>query len=256
MRKVLWLAWATLGSVTSTYAAPEAILPPDSLYYVVQACKRAQVLAGVPFPCMRVELSSGSQPGFAVVPNPNMASVLLVPIQRISGIESPELLDEGKPNWWHLAWVSRGLLKERAKGKLARGDFALAINSREARSQNQLHIHIACTDRNLLKRIAPLEEAISGSWSRFPLDLASESWATLIKEEDLKTNLFVLLARLDQTSRGSMAEWGIAALAWTFADGSDGFLIFATRYDAAISTSGSGTSLIDPTCMAATRSAD
>lgn len=41
----------------------------------------------------------------------------------------------------------------------------------------------------------------------------------------------------------------MAALAWTFADGADGFLIFATRYDASIPTSGSGTSLVaaDPT---------
>jgi len=45
-----------------------------------------------------------------------------------------------------------------------------------------------------------------------------------------------------------MADWGIAVLAWEFADGSDGFLIFATRHNQALEEKGSGLALLDTGC--------
>ena len=67
-------------------------------------------------------------------------------------------------------------------------------------------------------------------------------------EEDLESNPFPLLGDIDPALRGPMADWGMAVLAWTFADGKDGFLVFATRTNEEINQSGSGAILVDPTC--------
>ena len=73
-----------------------------------------------------------------------------------------------------------------------------------------------------------------------------------VEENDLDSNPFRRLAALDLASRVLMGDWGIAVLAWNFADGSDGFLIFATRQNRALAKSGSGFALLDPNCAVAT----
>jgi len=246
----LWLACSTPAQLTSVKAAVAA--PPNALFQVVQACKEALLLFGNPFPCLKVHLGEDPDPSFAVVPNPGTRSVLLVPIKRITGIESPELLRTDSPNWWRYAWMARNFITQGTSRPIRRDDIALAINSREARSQDQLHIHVACVAPKILSRIRPFERAITHSWSPFPISLGSESWwAIRIEEKDLETNLFPLLHRLAASSKGLMQDWGMAAIAWTFAKGSDGFLVFATRHTDAFPDSGSGTSLVDPMCPSA-----
>jgi CDP-diacylglycerol pyrophosphatase len=215
----------------------------------VQVCRQTELLTHNPFPCLKVDLGQGLDPGFAVVPTPGAAAVLLVPTKKIAGIDSPELLQEDAPNWWKYAWDARVFLIERMQGRVSRNDIALAINSREARSQDQLHIHVACVDRKIFEKIKPFERAITGTWSVFPLRLAGENWfAMRVEEESLESNPFALLAQRDSTSRGFIGDWGIATLAWQFADGSDGFLIFATRENKLFAESGSGSALLDPQC--------
>ena len=116
---------------------------------------------------------------------------------------------------------------------MSRDDIGLAVNSREARSQDQLHIHIACIDPGIHIKIAAFERAITRTWSLFPIRLASRGWwAMRLEEDDLESNPFHLLRQLKSTAGGSMEDWGMALLAWAFADGSEGFLLFATRDDA------------------------
>ena len=250
----LRLACLALAFINSAHAASDQNLPSGSLFQIVQVCKQAQLLLSNPFPCLEVDSGNGLEPGFAVVPNPQAASVLLVPIRKISGIENPGLLSSDSPNWWKLAWRARSFLIERTRGRISRNDIALAINSREARSQDQLHIHVACIDPGIRDKLAPFERAVTSTWSAFPIRLASESWLAMrVEEDDLDSNPFRLLAALDSTSRGLMGDWGIAVLAWNFADGSDGFLIFATRHNKALAESGSGVALLDPKCAVAAR---
>jgi CDP-diacylglycerol pyrophosphatase len=249
----LQFACSTLVFMNSAHAASEPKLLSDSLFHVVQVCKQTELLTHNPFPCLHVELGNGSEPGFAVVPTPGAASVLMVPIRKLSGIESPELLSSDHPNWWEVAWAARDFLIERTQGRVSRNDIALAVNSREARSQDQLHIHVACVNSNRFKEIRPFERSITSTWSTFPIRLASENWLAMrVEEEDLESNPFVLLAKLDAASRGLMGEWGIAVIAWEFADGSEGFLIFATRRNEALAEQGSGVALLDPGCSIAT----
>ncbi|MFF3545824.1 CDP-diacylglycerol diphosphatase [Streptomyces platensis] len=68
---------------------------------------------------------------------------LLVPTDRIKGIECPELVSgaysDKDHNYWQVAW-------ERAYDWFSKppwGTFGLGINSKEARSREQLHIHMS-----------------------------------------------------------------------------------------------------------------
>ncbi len=254
LKRIFQLVSPTLAFVSFAYAASDPLLPSNSLYDVVQLCKQTQLTVGNPFPCLKVQLADGSEPGFAVVPIPWTAAVLLVPTRRISGIESPELLSQASPNWWTFSWRAREFLVERKQGLVARNDIALAVNSREARTQNQLHIHVACIDEHIAMRLRPFERAITHTWSTFPLRLGNERWLAMrVEEEDFDKNPFTLLAALDLASRGPMGDWGIAVLAWRFTDGSDGFLIFATRYSRALAGGGAGVALLDPNCAIATK---
>lgn len=65
---------------------------------------------------------------------------LLIPTARRSGVESPQLVAPGEPNYFSLAWSQRARSSGGPAG--AGADIALAVNSRYGRSQDQLHVHI------------------------------------------------------------------------------------------------------------------
>lgn len=68
---------------------------------------------------------------------------LLIPTVRRIGIESPELVQAGEPDYFADAWDARRYTLSAARRSAAASDeIGLAVNSRWARSQDQLHIHI------------------------------------------------------------------------------------------------------------------
>lgn len=77
-----------------------------------------------------------------------VAQHLLIPTDRISGVESPVLLAPDAPNYWADAWNARSYveatLKKAQRAPLADNQIGLEINSVMRRSQEQLHIHIDC----------------------------------------------------------------------------------------------------------------
>ena len=77
-----------------------------------------------------------------------VAQHLLIPTDRISGIESPVLLTPDAPNYWADAWNARryveATLNQAQRAPLADDQIGLEINSAMRRSQEQLHIHIDC----------------------------------------------------------------------------------------------------------------
>lgn len=221
----------------------------STLFQVVQLCEKVDRISQIPFPCLEVTSGDGPSGGFAVVPYLDAAAVLLVPTQRLSGIDSPDLLSAEQPNWWQYAWDARRFLIERRSADIPRDRVALAINSKQARMQDQLHIHVACVNSSFKAEIQRFEAAVTSHWSRFPLSLASQRWWSMrVHGSDLEANPFVLLSRLAKVSRSTMGDWGIATLAWNFTDGTDGFLIFATRRDKTSFHGGSASALLDPRC--------
>ncbi|WJF91837.1 CDP-diacylglycerol diphosphatase [Paraburkholderia bonniea] len=93
---------------------------------------------------------------------------LLLPVQKISGIEDAQLLSSGALNYFYLAWQSRTFLTSALERSLAERNISLAINAANARSQDQLHIHISC-----------LSQEVGAVLARVNFDEADSEWRAL-----------------------------------------------------------------------------
>jgi len=121
---------------------------------------------------------------------------LLLPTRQITGIESEELLANGAPNYFELAWENRGLLSKGLTQPLADDEVSLAINSEVGRTQNQLHIHISCMKQNVREKIVAAKSDISETWQPFPGGLEGHDyWARRVTQAQFKeVGAFTLLA--------------------------------------------------------------
>ena len=69
---------------------------------------------------------------------------LLIPTRKVPGIEDPSLLQTDTPNYFSEAWAERHRVSEGYGFPVSDDHLSLAINSRDGRTQDQLHIHIDC----------------------------------------------------------------------------------------------------------------
>src|SRR5690348_12913583 len=137
-----------------------AAIHREALWVVLQSCVVAQKTAGIPFPCLAVNLASGGGAGYAVLRAPFSATrVLVVPIDRVTGIESPVLQRADASASWRAALDARRYVTDALGGRIPLSEVALAVNSSVGRSQDQLHLHLDCMKpavRAAVQRHAPL----------------------------------------------------------------------------------------------------
>ncbi|PPQ40725.1 CDP-diacylglycerol pyrophosphatase [Rhodoblastus acidophilus] len=190
-------------------------------------CAAMDRLTGLPLPCLKVDREAG----FIVLRAPmDHARVLVVPIRKIPGVESPLLLLPDAPNPWTYAWSQRDYVANGAGRPLAWSDYALAINSRRARTQDQLHIHVSCVDPRLkryLARHAPPRD----KWTT--IDLAP--WADRyrikrIDEAGLRRDPFKIVAEESPGARANMAAHSLALVGYGEADAREFVLLDAGGY--------------------------
>lgn len=136
------MAVAIVAAGCSVLAAAD----PNALWQIVNLdCVPAAHKTGKTGVCATVDL-----PGhYAVVRDrAGVAQHLLIPTDRISGIESPRLLAPDAPNYWADAWRARSYVdtsvNKAHRAPLSDDQIGLEINSAMRRSQEQLHIHIDC----------------------------------------------------------------------------------------------------------------
>src|SRR5579872_5490750 len=129
----------------------------DQLRYIVQElCLKHWRLTHEPAPCIRLRVSAdGSDPqGFAVLSDrKGGAHLLLVPIATIAGVESGAVRAQGPFNFFDAAWRSRDALARTIGTQPPRAAVGLAVNPTQARSQDQLHIHIACLSPSVYRAL-------------------------------------------------------------------------------------------------------
>jgi CDP-diacylglycerol pyrophosphatase len=225
-------------------AAPTGAGHPNALWDVVHGlCVRDKKLIGRPAPCLAVDLTRG----VAVAPDPRRATqVLVVPTRRITGIESPELLEAGAVNYWQAAWEARLFVERRAHRTVPRDEIAMAINAIASRSQNQLHIHVDCVRPDVREALRAHETEIGPAWTPLGFRLLGRSYqARRLLGADLGArDPFQLLARADPVARSAMGRQSLAVIGAEFADGSPGFILLADGEDGAFAES-----LLDHKCM-------
>jgi CDP-diacylglycerol pyrophosphatase len=230
MMRILGLvlgALAAAAMLAAPGAVPEPVAHPNALWDVVHGlCATDKRLIGGPAPCMSVNRKDG----WAVVPDlGRRTQVLLVPTQRIPGIESPVLLEDGKPNYWQAAWDARRYFERRVGRSVPREDVALAINSVVSRSQSQLHIHVDCVRADVRAALEARQDDIGAAWTRIRLPPFGLPYRVRrLEGADLAPrNPFALLARGVPEAGDDMGHFALAVVATTFSDGAPGFFLLA-----------------------------
>jgi CDP-diacylglycerol pyrophosphatase len=187
---------ATMGPILATIAnLPHSASAANrgGLWAVVH-----DICVPVGFPCAEVNIADGLERGFAVLRAPSSAThVIVVPTALISGIESPALLRENAPNYWEAAWGARRFVEEGAPRQLPRDKIGMAINSAASRSQDQLHIHVACIAPKVAEFLRCHRAEIHEAWSLLSSALLGHRFAAMKVETDnlAHVNPFKLLAR-------------------------------------------------------------
>ncbi|MDU5782417.1 MAG: CDP-diacylglycerol diphosphatase [Pantoea sp.] len=183
----------------------------DALWHIVsEKCEPNQRATGKPAPCQRVELEQG----YVLLKDLNgPLQYLLIPLAKISGMESPALLNPATPNFFAFAWQARAQLAAKRGAPVADSALSLAINAEYGRTQNQLHIHISCLRpdvRRVLDRLAPV---LSSRWQTERLRQHAYRIRALTLPELTQQSLFIRVANEIPNARGEMGKYGLALAA-------------------------------------------
>jgi CDP-diacylglycerol pyrophosphatase len=248
MRLALKLQLATLFACTPLIAAAN----PNALWNIVHDyCEPAAEGAHVKQKCADVNLAGG----YAVLKDiVGVAQYLLIPIARVSGIESPELLQPNAPNYWRAAWQARVYVDAKLRRTLPREELSLAINSASGRTQNQLHIHIDCLAPDVVRTLREVGPSIGTEWKPLPVRLRGHTYSAIrIDDADLDhTDPFKLLAPYAQARNQTMGDQTLLLAGALLEDGKPAFYLLNDHVQAG--NWASSEELQDHTCSIADRS--
>lgn len=203
-----------------------------------------------PAPCASVVVSEMPREfdGYAVLPDiKGGAHFLLIPVRTISGIESPQLRTPQGINYFAAAWQARERLTPILGHAVPRRVVGLAVNSRQHRSQDQLHIHIECLAREPYEVLQQTAERLSDhEW--MPIRLAGSAYVAMrVMGEDLgSTDPFALLAASIPQARETMGSYTLMVAGMQFSAG-PGFVIITGKDVPGTET------LLDPACRIGAR---
>jgi CDP-diacylglycerol pyrophosphatase len=241
----VFVAIGLLAAAGALVLTATAAADPNTLWKVVHGlCVRDQQISHIPAPCVAVDLKSG----YAVLKDERgRTQVLVIPIAKVTGIESPELLAPDGPNYWQQAWAARRYVERFAGQAIPRDDLALAVNSAYGRTQDQLHIHVDCIKTSVKQALAPVLAAPPKQWTKLDMDLPGGPYSALwVESADLTgINPFGLLAA-DPAASADMSRETLAAIPTATPTGAQGFLLLAGHADSM--GGGHAESVIDHSC--------
>jgi CDP-diacylglycerol pyrophosphatase len=219
----------------------------DALRYIVQdQCVPHWVQRKDPSPCESVSVTEMPLEfdGYAVLPDiRGGAHLLLIPVKSISGIESPQLLQPQAINYFATAWQARDRLAAILGHAAPRSDIGLAVNSRQHRSQDQLHIHIECLSPATYAVLQQAADHLSDhEWTPVKLETFQYSALRVLGEDLAGTNPFVLLAQGVPQARQDMGSFTLLVAGMQFKAG-PGFAVVVGK------DVPGAESLLDPACL-------
>ena len=197
----------------------------DALRQIVEErCLPDWVQHGDPAPCERVHLD-----GYAVLADAKGgAHFLLIPTTTIAGIESPDVLNPRAPNFFAAAWQARDRVAAVLGHDVRRDDIGLAVNSREHRSQDQLHIHIECLGGEVHRALQAAAERLSDHWSAVNIGRWQYQGMRVMGAELAEVNPFALLAERLPGARQDMGAYTLMVAGMQFKDG-PGFILLTGK---------------------------
>lgn len=242
LRTVAALALACTAAACARLAAIDS----NALWKIVDVrCVPSQQATGTPGQCTVVNLDKR----YAILKDiVGRSQHLLIPTDRVTGIESPFILAPNVPDYWDDAWTSRLYVEKSVKRTLPDNQLGLEINSQFRRSQNQLHIHIDCMQGKISDALARHAQDTPGEWHWDTLDGQRYRimHVTSLTQAD---NPFRIVAR-DNPNSQAMAMQTVLVTGAGPSAAQDGWLIVNSGLDI---DNGSGTAegLLDHACRVA-----
>ena len=242
-------AAAVLAAALIAFAAIGRAQNPNALWQIVhgQCVPEQSGHRELTPPCRAVHLGGR----YAIIKDRNGATqFLLIPTDRISGIENRALLAPHAVNYFADAWQARGFVEHVVGHAMPRDTLSLAINSELARSQNQLHIHIDCVRADVRDALVRERGAIGRRWTRLLTPLAGHDYRALRVNGALLSghDPFRLLASGIAGARAAMGQYTLVVVGMRFAGDVAGFVILADRADPAHGDKAGGEELQDHAC--------
>jgi CDP-diacylglycerol pyrophosphatase len=241
-RFVLALAFI-VGAGGATGAPANA--DPNALWTIVHdQCVPDQEARSDPAPCALVDVGGGESRGYTVLKDlVGATQFLLIPTERIAGIESPALLEPDATNYFAAAWHAGSFVDARAGVDVPRDWMSLAINSAVARSQNQFHIHIDCVRADIRESVSRNIARVGPDWALYPEPLRGHPYlAMTVAGQDLGAAdpVELLAGRVDDMGLETLVVVGTY-----LSDGQPGFVLLAGHADPATGNLGAGEELQD-----------
>ncbi len=225
----------------------------DALWNIISTqCLPNQTNSGHPDPCAEVvapKENPKESHGYVILKDRiGELQYLLMPAEKITGVEAPELLDPQYPNYFALAWRERTWLAKKNGRPIPDDAVSLAVNSQPGRSQNQLHVHISCIHPEVAKLLTKNRAALSVTeWREFPGGINGHHYfAHLLRAVDLsEKNPFTLVASDLGDAKAHMADFGIALAP---IGGGEEFVVLADRAGSSPGDRGSAEEIQDHSC--------
>jgi CDP-diacylglycerol pyrophosphatase len=231
-----------------------ASVSSNSLWLVERyVCLPNMRLSANPKPCEAVN----AQGRYAIFSVPKGdTEVLLIPLDKIDGIEDARLLGNKFRNYWNAAWSARSFVQARLGRPIAHEAMGMAVNSQYARTQNQLHIHVDCIKDDVRAALDARKGAMTRSWSDFSDTLAGHRYRVIrIDQLDgAQSDPFRLAIDDARRSNIDLRRLTIAVVGMRFEDGHQGFAVLSGRADPALGLgrdNGSTEGLLDHYCRSA-----
>lgn len=181
----------------------------DALWNTVtEKCVPSQQ-QGSPAPCLAVNSHTHS----ALIKDRNGPHHdLLIPTDKISGIESAALQQHNVPAFFAAAWEARKHLSNEANKTLPDDILVLAVNSRYARTQEQLHIHISCLRPEAYQTLREQGNTLSTDWQPLGEELRGHRYlAKKLTSQDLtRDDPFKELHAYVQRQGDNIDNYGLA----------------------------------------------
>ncbi|CAM2871392.1 CDP-diacylglycerol diphosphatase [Pseudomonas fluorescens] len=217
---------------------------PDALWQIVsRQCVPNLQQQHTPSPCLAVDLDRG----YTLLKDRNgPLQDLLIPVDKITGIEDAALGRDLLPHYFTQAWRHRSVLSDGLKKPIPDAFISVAINSRYGRTQNQLHLHIACLRADIFAVLTQLSSTLNEQWRVLPARLIGHTYSArtlTAADADALDPLVVLRAYVDAQG-ASMSQYSL--LMAPRADGS--FVLLTTHLALSELNLGSAEELQDRHC--------
>lgn len=183
----------------------------NALWQIIsEKCVPNMAKSGNPAPCQQVNTAQG----YVTLKDLNgPLQFLLMPIEKITGMESPIILEPTTPNLFAAAWQQRSLLAKKRGMPIDDSALSLAINAQYGRSQNQLHIHISCLRPDIRQQLDNMTARLNEQWQSATLRKHHYLIRTLSTAELAQQSAFIRLATEVPNARSEMGKYGLALVA-------------------------------------------